>query len=165
MWWIKKRSVVECCSFSETTLAYCLVDEKPLLQRFLVTAGVEAVHQQQNTWELAIKGDLMLETPLLFHVEKIKVMQNMINLLMFGTRKHLYQKSESLHMDGHKHPALLHFDIRKSLLQERQESVYFLVTLFTHGSQSESENEWWSIAKKIGQFLKLRFRHLFLRQC
>jgi hypothetical protein len=70
MWWIKKRSVVECCSFSETTLAYCLVDEKPLLQRFLVTAGVEAVHQQQNTWELAIKGDLMLETPLLFHVEK-----------------------------------------------------------------------------------------------
>jgi hypothetical protein len=29
--------------------AYCLVDEKPLLQRFLVTAGVEAVHQQQNT--------------------------------------------------------------------------------------------------------------------
>jgi len=29
--------------------ANCLVDEKPLLQRFLVTAGVEAVHQHQNT--------------------------------------------------------------------------------------------------------------------
>jgi hypothetical protein len=42
VWW----SVV---LFSGLNLAYCLVDEKPLLQRFLVTAGVEAVHQQQNT--------------------------------------------------------------------------------------------------------------------
>jgi len=53
--------------------ANCLVDEKPLLQRFLVTAGVEAVHQHQNTWEL----------------------------LMFWTRKHLYQESGLLHRDGH----------------------------------------------------------------
>jgi hypothetical protein len=36
-------------SFSKMDLAYCLVDEKPLHQRFLVTAAVEAVHQQQNT--------------------------------------------------------------------------------------------------------------------
>ena len=41
--------------------AYCLVDEKPLLQRFLVTAGVEAVHQQQNTWELIREIKIMSE--------------------------------------------------------------------------------------------------------
>jgi hypothetical protein len=59
-------------------------------------------------------------------------MQNMINLLTFGTRKHLYQKSESLHLDGHKNPALLHFDIRKPLLQECKESVQNFLVILLH---------------------------------
>jgi hypothetical protein len=45
----RKKTVSSVVSFSLLNSAYCLVDEKPLLQRFLVTAGVEAVHQQQNT--------------------------------------------------------------------------------------------------------------------
>jgi len=44
----RKKTVSSVVSFS-TDSANCLVDEKPLLQRFLVTAGVEAVHQHQNT--------------------------------------------------------------------------------------------------------------------
>jgi hypothetical protein len=45
----QKKMWSSAVSFSKMDLSYCLVDEKPLHQRFLVTAAVEAVHQQQNT--------------------------------------------------------------------------------------------------------------------
>ena len=45
-------------SFSRIFLAHCLVDEEPLLQRFLVTAGVEEVHQKQSTCELVMLREM-----------------------------------------------------------------------------------------------------------
>lgn len=53
--WLRRRVF----SLSGLNSANRLVDEKPLLQRFLVTAGVETVHQQQNTWELIREENIM----------------------------------------------------------------------------------------------------------
>ena len=42
---------------------------------------------------------------------------------MFRTRKHLYQESGVLHRDGHKSPALWHFDIQKVSLHIVKEKL------------------------------------------